>query len=244
MFNWITTQFKEHPFEAILTIFTIFYATSFALTSYWTERAYVVFGRSDGVVVELLKGNQGFDIFYTNAGRTPAEDVVTEVIVTKEKQVAVIGEREMSINHRLLPAGYPEDMRTGVPGGAEEIEKIKRGEDSVGIAGRIYYTDVFRFVHCVEFSGGYHGEPVDRFEIAGVIGLCDPIVKSIRYNRVCVPTADRKNGVWVATWEAFSVEKPDSESPVNDPAPCLAKPTPVAIATPANGKEHGNKNKK
>jgi hypothetical protein len=238
MFNWIATHFREHPFEAILTIWTVIYACSFILFSYWTERAYVVFGRSDGVIVQFLKGDVGLEVFYTNTGRTPAVDVVTELWLIPEKLIAPIRERAVSINHRMIAAGYPEEAILFMPGGTAETLKVKQGEASVGVLARVYYTDVFHFVHCVEVAADYYSEPLNRFQSAGIMHICDPQIKSVRYNRVCVPTADKKSGAWIATWEAFNVEKPDSTSPVNDPAPCLPKPTATPTATPTPKPKH------
>src|SRR5258708_5870616 len=131
MLNWIATQFRQHPFEAILTIWTVIYACSFIVFSYWTERAYVVFGRSDGVIVQFLKGDIGLEVFYTNTGRTPAADVVTQVWVLPEKKIAPIRERLISVNHRVLAAGYPEEVPMFVPGGTIAIQNMKNGVSSV-----------------------------------------------------------------------------------------------------------------
>ena len=65
-------------------------------------------------------------------------------------------------------------------------------ESSISVMGRVTYEDVFHIPHCIDFIANYVAFPLYRFISNGGFSLCDRKVKSVRYNRVCVPTADKK----------------------------------------------------
>ena len=218
---------RRNVFNALLTLFTATYALSFAFATYVTERAYIVFGSPDGTLVFFIPTDAGLQLFFANTGRTPARNVVDQFWLLQEREIVVIQPAPQSVSHHDIPPGYPQHRFLIWPEAKKRSLTPRLIESGNCDTGRITFDGVSYRSHCVEFVASYMPSPINEFVPAGILHVCDPSdIKSVRYNRVCVPTTDRKSGVWVILLKLLENPHPEKgEEKWNqpDPTPCFAE---------------------
>ncbi len=122
-----------------------------------------------------------------------------------------------------IAPGYPLRVYMRWPDAPQEIPRIKKDEIGVGLLWKVIYQDAFYIWHCEKFAAHYEQAPIAAFVGTNAVPVCHSTVRSVRFNRVCVPSADRTFGAWIETWEEFLVPTTDVPVPDNDPTPCQRK---------------------
>jgi hypothetical protein len=223
------TWIKRNFFNAMLTLFTALYAMGFLFDAYVTKRAYIVPDPTkdrNGRAVAILPDDRGVEILFSNVGQTPVRKYAINVWFLKEKETVLIDDIPKGIPNASLPAGFPIRLSLRWPDAPQDIPRIKKEEIGVGFLVRIVYQDAFYIWHCEEFSAHYEHIPFENTSIGVFAGMdrpmpvCNSAIRSIRFNRICVPSADKSTGAWIETWEGFSEATPSVPVPENDPAPC------------------------
>lgn len=216
---------KRNFFNLMLTIFTGLYAFGFLYDAYITKRAYVVPEKKPGdrAAIIVLPNDAGIQMSFRNTGMTPATDGVFQAWVLKEKQVVQIEEIDRHAIRRTIAAGHGVSISVRWVDAPQDIALVRKEEIAFRVIARLRYKDVFGIVHCEEFAAQYEHDPWGEFTETVTVPVCDSTVRSVRFNRVCVPSADKTFGVWVETLETFDSPDPGVPIPENDPAPCYNK---------------------
>jgi hypothetical protein len=213
---------KRNFFNLMLTIFTGLYAVGFMYDAYITKRAYLVPERytDNSRAVSILPNDAGVRILFRNTGMTPAMNGIFQAWLLKEKEVVKVGEPDPHIVRQTVAAGRAISLTLSWPDAPRDIDHLRKKEIAVRIIARLRYSDVFAVSHCEEFATEYTNDPWAEFTETSAAPVCNSVTQSVRFNRVCVPSADRTFGVWIETLEAFDSRGPGSPAPENDPIPC------------------------
>lgn len=215
---------KRNCFNLLLTIFTGLYAVGFLYDAYITKRAYLIPEREvdGGHAVSVLLNDAGIRVSFRNTGLTPATEGIFQAWFLKEKEVVQIEEVDPHVIRQTVAAGRNISFTMRWKDAPEDIVLIKDGTKGFRMIVRLRYKDVFGIKHCEEFAAGYAPD-LGEFTETFAPPICDSNTRGVRFNRVCIPSADKTFGVWVETVETFDGRGPGGPVPNNDPTPCRNK---------------------
>lgn len=216
---------KRNFFNTMLTLFTAMTAVAFIFDSYITKRAYIARGTPEKRAMTILLDDTGVEVVFRNVGQTPIRQFIPQGWLLREKEIVTLEDPHPYQPEARLAAQYSFKTTLTWPDAAKDLPLLREGTIGMGILLRVYYQDVFYIWHCEDFAHHYDSGPAEGgFTLTAAPPSCETGIKRMRFNRICVPSADKTFGAWIETWEWFdSSAEISSLTPDNDRTPCQTK---------------------